>query len=129
MKELAERVEIGGEEVQIFENEQYETSRENADQQRRRPPSSRCPFDVDRRQIVDDDGDEQYQDIDRDEGHVEDAARDQEQHPPIAGRQEEVERRDDWEKGEKLQGVEQHVTAVSGKALAKISQRGRDVLP
>ena len=100
MKKPGDLGEVGIKKIEIFEDEKDRAGRNNAQDQVPFPPLPFALLDQKGSRIIDDNGQGQNQNIDRDEGHVKDATGRQEEEPTVGLGDEEIEDRDRWKKDE-----------------------------
>jgi hypothetical protein len=97
-------------EIEILKNKKNKAGRDDTNNQYLLLSSLvRFFLNVDTSNIIDNDRHSKYQNIDRDERHVETTARRKQQRPPVLMRKEEVQRRYDGEEDEEVKRVKEHV--------------------
>src|SRR6185436_4343410 len=92
-------------------------------QQQRTPARADGVLDGHAREVVDEDGEDEDEQVDGDEGGVKDAARGQQQHPAEPVRQQEVRDRDDRKEDQETERVEEHVPARPSGAQTTTASR------
>jgi hypothetical protein len=100
MKKPGDLGEVGIKKIEIFEDEKDRAGGNNAQDQVPFSPLPLGLLDQKGSRIIDDNGQGQNQNIDRDEGHVKDATGHQEEEPTVGLGDEEIEDRDRWKKDE-----------------------------
>src|SRR3989338_4418235 len=113
VEELRQSVQICAEEVEILEESKKTDISDDGEDKEPLSPLSLALGDVDTGKIVDDDGRGQDENIGRYEGHVKDATGEEEECPSDTVGEKKIQRRDDGEKDEELEGVEKHVLVRS----------------
>lgn len=109
---VGERCERVVKEIEILEDEKNEARRDDADEEyllAYLPFRALYPHTG---EVIDEDRDKQDKDIDRDEPHVEGAARNEQHERPIPLRQEEVEDRNDRKEDEEFERIEEHASPL-----------------
>lgn len=76
--------EITSEEIEVLKDEQNSACRDNTRDEPGSSSLSMATFDVYAREVVNEDGDEENENVSRDERHIEDAARDEQHRRPIS---------------------------------------------
>src|SRR5690606_6349828 len=106
--ESGEMIGVPREETVILEHEQDHPRYDEAYPQDHLPLETMGPLQPYPRRVIHDDGDAEYQDIDGNEGHVEQAAGGEQKRPPQPMRREKVQQGHDGKEKEELYGVENH---------------------
>ncbi len=105
---MCDRGEARVQKAQVLEHGQDQAGGDDAQNQVHLPPAPAALRYVDAREVVDDDGRQDDEDVDGDEHHVEEAARGQQPGPTELVGQQEVESRDHWEEDQERVRVEEH---------------------
>src|SRR3989344_7007737 len=113
VEELRQSVQICAEEIEVLEESKKTDVSDDGEDEEPLPPLSLALGDVYPCKIVDDDGRGQDENIGRYEGHVKDATGEEEECPSDTMGEKKIQRRDDGETDEELEGVEKHVLVRS----------------
>ena len=106
VKDFCDGVRVSRQEVEVLEDREHSDVSEDAHYQPRFSPASFGVFDQNSGGVVYRDRQEQDQDVDRNERHVEVAAREEQPRPSEPVRQDEIDRHHHREKDQEGEGVE-----------------------
>jgi hypothetical protein len=108
MKQVEHSAQVILYELVILEDCQHATVRENACDQCDFPAPAGCAVNNDSGNVVDGDREEDDENVGRNKSQVKDTTGQQQEYPSEPVREQEIEKRRDWEKHQKLERIEQH---------------------